>query len=236
MTTRAVLLNALTAALTAALSTACTHDDEDWQTAKGDVSNAEDTDGGRLEAEDRAEAPSDRDCRDTPCTDDEICDGFTGACRPALDAGEACLASVLSPNECRQDLVCHSLSKTCSAPSGLGEACGIGTDCGLYAEGGLTCDRTAGRCVLWGALPEGSACAFSEECSPGLFCGPHPVHGGPPAPGDDILTAGSRCRPPGARGETCYFDGPDLPPTCQPGLACTLPAGAAYETCEPRFE
>ena len=230
MKTRTTLTAALTITLTAALTTAC----------NGDADTGSDAGVETPEATGGAQAPPDETCPDTPCAREEICDVFTRRCRPGHVEGEACMPGVLF-NDCLAGLVCDSVSERCAPPAAEGEACGTSMDCASFGSGGLTCDRSAGQCVRWGALPEGAACLAGlgswggdAECAPGLFCGPAPVEGDPPAPGDDELTAGSRCRRPGAQGETCFFDVPDAPPSCQPDLVCTSRDGGVHASCEPR--
>lgn len=219
----ALLPALLTALLPALLTAACTA--EDAETAPD--ASVETGDAG---AEADAEVPP---CTEVPCASDEVCDSFTFRCHPTRGEGEACTPGPVE-EYCRAGLVCNSLSKTCLPTVAEGEPCGSAIDCAGFGPGGLACDRTAQRCVPFGTLAAGTACSFDEECAPDLLCGPAPIEGGAPAPGDDWLTQGYRCRPLGAQGETCLFDQPDAPPSCQPDLVCTSRDGGVHATCEVR--
>lgn len=111
------------------------------------------------------------------CTVDEscgpmgYCDGRTSQCAARSLAGAACDAA----SRCAAGLYCeggdaHGGAGTCRSPGQIGAAChgpyAVGDDCAP----GLVCDTSSSPSTCRALLAEGSGCAATSACRPGLGC------------------------------------------------------------------
>ncbi len=122
------------------------------------------------------------------------CTFFTGLLDGTVPAGETCV----NAQECAPGTVCIKPSGVCrgvcsTAPK-LGENCAFG------CAKGLVCGAD-GKCAP--LKPIDTPCEASSECEADLIC------------------LSGACRPRRKLGDSCTFD-PDVPSTCEPGLACDV--------------
>jgi hypothetical protein len=180
------------------------------------------------------------DCGGETCAEDEFCS--SSSCAPKPAEGESCAEGIVpceSGSWCVPDPDGDSATCVAESSRGEGEHCG---DSDLVCAEDLTC--VDGSCTPYQQVEEGSACAGTQVCKPGVPCvepspGAEPVCRKGAGPGESCesrfcrndlyCTEDNTCRKRRANGESCSSDFDCLSGNCNDGTCAASTACSINE-------